>query len=628
MFRKRKLFQNRKRGKELKKIINKEEAIKEAIRQIGGTASRKEINDYCIETYNMPISNKNLHALINYEVIKTIRIYNKNGKSISNNGPLYKIRNKILKIDKEKTRKIQENIRKKDRLFWKIYNKNQQLSSKQKEVYEYVEKGISHIMLNFSRQTGKSTLLGYIVTKWLFYNEGERIYLFAPTEDQAKEMYTKIVEIIYEYPFFEKYCKTIGFEKGIHVYNDNFIEFKSASPGAHIRGKTATKEVLDESGDIIDEKYYGEILPMMAAKQYNKYGEEIQKVIIEAGTPPIQKNHFYYTQQSKEIVKVIQPWHECEHADEKFIMKQKSILPEIIFRREYLAEFVEEGATCFPTKWWHSKKYKMIDGTNICLNENNNRKDVGLSNIDLIIEQKCANDYTDLIGFTDKIRKQVKDGAIFTIGFDNGRQVDPATLCVWRVDTFPVRLYYNKEFKLGTIQETLAEEIRLLYELFEPIEINIDWTNEKGFKEVLNNKGVPTPLTKNYKYGLIVFNQKSKTEMFTTARNLVQKGLIRLPKKEENLYYQFVQQQFEINAGKYKFYHPSNTHDDQLWASLLALKNVKIEPESTDDIKLVNIWLDKEKEENTDYNVKSTGKLVIKGHSIGNFKKLRENFNK
>ena len=605
------------------KKISKENAIKEAIIYHQGEATAKKITNYCKTNYDINVVNKNLHALINYDVIKTVRVYDDQGKQKYNGGPCYRIRSKIIKLDREKVIELQERIKEEDHLFWKLYNKNQQLSTKQKLVYTYIKNGVSHIILSFSRQSGKSTLLAYIVVKWLFYNEGERIYLFGPTEDQAKEMFNKIIEIIYEYPFFEKYCKNIGFEKGIHIYNGNFIEFKSASPGAHIRGKTATKILIDESQSVIDEKYYGEILPMLAAKQYNKYGELINKVMVETGTP-LNKNHFYYTQQSKEIMKVIQPWFLCEHSDESFIMKQKSILPEPIFRREYLAEFVEEGATCFPIKWWHSKKYKTIDGKNICLNEHNNRKDANLTNIDLIIEQKCANNYLDLEPYVEKIKQQVQDGAIFTMGFDNGRQVDPATLCVWRVDSFPVKIYYNREFQLGTIQNVLAEEMKQLNDLFKPVEINIDWTNEKGFKEVLENKGIYLEVEKDYHHGLIVFTQKTKTEMYTTTKNLVQHGLIRIPKKEEQLYYQFTQQQFEKNAGKYKFYHPSNTHDDQYQATLLALKNVTIFPEdisNNEDLRLVNIFNPENEDTHMDYESKKVG-MKIKGHKIGSYNKL------
>jgi len=140
---------------------------------------------------------------------------------------------------------------------------------------------------------------------------------------------------------------------------------------------------------------------------------------------------------------------------------------------------------------------------------------------------------------------------------------------------------------------TVVEEIKFLNKVYEPYEINIDWTNEKGFKDYLLENDIAAPEGKPY--GLIVFTTQTKIEMITNAQALIQKGLLRLPEKEEILFQQFTQQQYEVVNGKYKYYHPTNSHDDQLWGTLLALKNVSFEAEDVKDQATINIWEDHNK---------------------------------
>lgn len=457
------------------------------------------------------------------------------------------------------------------------------LSTKQKEFLKVIIHK-EHIVLIWARQTGKSTVLGIAIAYWLLMGEMERIYVFAPIDDQSKEIFAKVESILRKHEFFEQYMKKCSSEE-IRMHNGNFVKFMSASPGSHVRGKTATRVIIDETEDVTDSKYAGDIIPFLSSVQYNKDGTIHKKSLIEAGTPS-SKNHFYET-ISKQNVKVItQMWYENEFTDKNFVLDQKAKLPQALFEQEYLCRFIEEGSTCFPTKWFF--KEKIDEETQIIINSGENRKSTGLSNIDLIEQYTCANRKEDLLPLIETIKKDREAGATYTIGFDNGRQIDNASLCVWRVDKFPCKLIYNRSFALGTTMPSIVEEIKFLNTLFEPYEINIDWTNEKGFKDYLNENDIMLPEDKNY--GLIIFSTQTKTEMITNAQALIQKGLIRLPEKEEILFQQFVQQQYEVVNGKYKFYHPTNSHDDQLWATLLALKNVKFDASDVKDQATINIW--------------------------------------
>jgi len=534
----------------------------------------------------------------------------------------------IRTLQKAKVKSLFERCKKDAYLFAKTFRispQKQPISPKQKEVFDAVTRNEEHIVLLWSRQTGKSTVLSEIIVWWLLCGSEERVFVLAPVEDQSKEIYDKIARILLEYPFFERFVIKNNSEE-IKMNNGNFVKFMSASPGSHIRGKTATRIIIDETEDVIDEKYYGDITPFLAAIQRDFVGKVKKKTLIEAGTPKT-KNHFYEV-LSKGGVKVIgQKWYECPFIDVDFVLKQKAKNPEALFKQEYLCEFIEEGSTCFPIKWFFGEK---IDENNKILNPNENRVSAGLSNIDLIVPQRCFHTPEELMPFVSKIRGLVEKGAIFTMGYDQGRQIDNAALCVWRVDKFPVRLYYNQEFPLGTTNPTIIKVMKLLYKTFDAIEINVDWTGEKGFQDFMIEAGLPCPIKKpDYKYGLIVFNPKTKTEMITKAQALVQKGLIRLPESEHVLFQQFTQQQYEITGNnKFKFYHPSNSHDDQLWATLLALKNVEFDMEDVEKFFVANIW--KQTEEMLDFEDSKKdfmvlGKKKYKNLKIGTIESNKKN---
>ena len=466
------------------------------------------------------------------------------------------------------------------------------LSPKQVELLDAVKRGDKHIICLWSRQTGKSTTFAQIIVWWLMMGKKERVLVLAPTEGQAEEMYDKVAYLLMSTPIFKSYLKKINSEK-IIAYNGNRVEFLSASPTSHIRGKTATRLVLDETQDITDEKYYSDILPFVTSMQHREF------TIIEAGTPQT-KNHFYNILTAKGVTIIKQVWTECPFINKDFVLNQKTTMPEMLWRQEFLCDFIEEGYTCFPEKWFVSKQIE----NGVCLNPNNNREDAGLLNVDILEDYNYYDNIEDVQINELEIKATVKTGATYVLGFDPGRQVDNAAIEIWRVDQFPIKVAFMKNYPLGTTIPQLMHDIKILRDTFEISEFNIDWTNEKGMKDSLKSIGIVLEDTKNAfnkfankfkkpedrKSGLIIFTMKTKTQMVSNMQALIQKGLIRLPKRHEILYQQFLQQQYEVVANGYRYYHPSNAHDDLLWACLLACKNVAFEKTDIQEIEFANIW--------------------------------------
>jgi len=442
---------------------------------------------------------------------------------------------------------------------------DRELSPKQRY---FIEKTTTHkhLLAIWSRQTGKSTVIASYILWRLLYGKGiiinkewmaEHIAIVAPIKDQVKNLYDKIKTLVDKSDFIASFIVKMNSEV-IIAKNGNEAKLMSASPGSQIRGYTATCIVIDESQDILDSKYAGDILP---------FGATTNALVIEAGTPKT-KNHFYQAIQNKNILTIRQPWFECPFLSEEYVMGQKAISPEPLWRQEYLTEFMEEGVVAFPSHLFEpevNKQTKQLSG------RWNLSEYSYLTKIEEFTKEKAVEIH-ELIK---------KDGAAFTFGLDLGKQNDNTVFTIIRTDVRPIKVFAQITFTLSTSYTLIAQQLALFYKVFSPYEFNIDYSNEKTFLDVMrdNNIGINND-GKNIR-GAIAFTAKNKVEMVSTARILLENYLLQLPKSAELLISQFLNQQFEVNEQEnYKYFHPSNEHDDALWSILLALKNVHIATET------------------------------------------------
>jgi len=450
-----------------------------------------------------------------------------------------------------------------------------QLSPKQRFFLD-ATKTKNHIVAIWSRQTGKSTVIASYILWRLLYGAGtvtngekmpEHIAIVAPIKDQIRNLYEKIKVLIDKSDFIASYIKKMNTEV-IITKDGNEARFFSASPGSQIRGYTATCIVIDESQDVTDSKYSADVLP---------FGATTNALVIEAGTPKT-KNHFYNAMNNKNILVIKQPWFECPFLSEDYVMSQKAISPGALWRQEYLCEFVEEGVMAFPSVLFEPEtKHKVMTGRW-------NLADYPyLSKIHELTREKT-------ISVTDDITNH---NAAFTFGLDLGKQNDNTVFTILRTDVRPIRVEASIKFELDTDYTLIAKQIAMFYRVYQPHEFNFDYSNEKMFLEALLDAGVNVAHTSANDRGAVAFTNKNKTEMVTTARVLLENYQLQLPKSAEMLISQFLNQQFEITEqGLYKYFHPSNEHDDALWSLLLALKLEHIEDGSltSASVSFVNPW--------------------------------------
>ena len=445
-----------------------------------------------------------------------------------------------------------------------------QLSPKQKHFINQT-KTHKHIIAIWSRQTGKSTVIASFILWKLLYGKGviingewmaEHIAIVAPIKDQIKNLYEKIKTLVDRSEFISSFITKMNTEI-INAKNGNEAKFLSASPGSQIRGYTATVIVIDESQDITDAKYSGDVLP---------FGATTNALVIEAGTPKI-KNHFYNAMKNKNILTIKQPWFECPFLSEEYVMNQKAISPEPLWKQEYLCEFMEEGVLAFPSALFEP------EAKNGALTGRWNLADYSyVSKMEQFTREKVQ-----------AITEDIKEGATYSAGLDLGKHNDNTIYTILRTDIRPIRLAVQIEFPLKTKYTEIAEKIALFHKVYNPMEFNVDYSNEKSFIEILRDNEVNVIQNKENKRGAIAFTHQNKAEMVTTARVLFENYMLQLPKAAELLISQFLNQQFEIVNNIYKYFHPSNEHDDCLWSTLLALKNTPMLSDK-DVVSFQNPW--------------------------------------
>jgi intein/homing endonuclease len=234
-------------------------------------------------------------------------------------------------------------------------------------------------------------------------------------------------------------------------------------------------------------------------------------------------------------------------------------------------EFIEEGVMAFPSRLFEPEALEGLE---------TGRWNLGDYEIITKPEEFTKEK-------RDEICTLVSKGAVYTAGLDLGKAKDPTVYTIIRIDQRPIKVEVQIEFKLGEQYTEIAKVISMFHQIYQPVDFNFDYSNEKGFAEHLISENVNYAKDKEG-HGQIVFTNKNKEEMISNAVVILENYQLILPKEQDKLLSQFLNQMYETNAMLMKvYYHPTNEHDDRMWSVLLALKNVRtivgdfIEPKDT-----------------------------------------------
>ncbi len=211
-------------------------------------------------------------------------------------------------------------------------HKNQRIihDSINKDHYKYY-------VINIGRQFGKSLLATNQLLYWLLSNKCEAAWV-SPVYNQANKVYEQIVTAFANTQIITKKDSQ---KLKIVFCNGSMLQFFSAERYDNIRGFTFDYLVCDEFA-FMDEQAWTEVLRATVLVKGKK--------VLLISTPK-GKNHFYKMHQLDGINDQYKSFTMTSYDNPMInpseIDDAKYTLPEMIFRQEYLAEFVDGSAMLF-----------------------------------------------------------------------------------------------------------------------------------------------------------------------------------------------------------------------------------------------------------------------------------------
>jgi Terminase large subunit, T4likevirus-type, N-terminal len=196
------------------------------------------------------------------------------------------------------------------------------------------------ILLNCSRQSGKSTMSALIALHRAIYFPGSLILVLAPAERQAKETFAKVSES-YRNLGHGTVVPDSSRKLGMILANGSRLE---ALPGTEktIRGFSGVDLlILDEASRVADDLYHA-VRPMMAVSG---------GALMMLSTPAGKRGAFYEAWiSSEEWDRYEVPAREIPRITEEFLEEERRALPSWVYRQEYECSFEETSDQIFTTE--------------------------------------------------------------------------------------------------------------------------------------------------------------------------------------------------------------------------------------------------------------------------------------
>jgi len=203
---------------------------------------------------------------------------------------------------------------------------------------DFLRSSADRVLLNCSRQSGKSTMSAVIALHRALYHPGSLVLCLAPALRQSQELFAKI----------GGFYKDLGRPVAPQGERKLSLELENGSriitlPGSEktIRGFSGTSLlVLDEAARVEDELYFA-VRPMLAVSG---------GALMMLSTPYGKRGVFYeewiggHGWERYEV-----PASKCPRISEGFLEEERASLPPFIFRQEYECSFEETEDQVFTT---------------------------------------------------------------------------------------------------------------------------------------------------------------------------------------------------------------------------------------------------------------------------------------
>ncbi|HDI01343.1 MAG TPA: hypothetical protein ENF78_02820 [Candidatus Bathyarchaeota archaeon] len=387
------------------------------------------------------------------------------------------------------------------------------------------------IVACWGRQTGKSTTAALKALHFAFTGRGRTVLIISPSLRQSRLMFRKVRAFLHARVLIDgrellplEGSVVREAQSSILLSNGSRIVPLPCSP-ERVRGFTAHMVVVDEASFVPEELITDVLMPMLATTD---------GCIILLGTP-WTREHIFYRAFSGQLpgwsIHHV-PSVECPLIKKAFLEEQRALMPEADFRREYMAEFVEEGAYFFPPSLLLS-----------CIKP-------GL---------KLAHRPWELGG--DQL------GHGLYAGLDLGKLRDQSVLAVVEREPSGDRLILRllMAFDIGTPYSLILDEVVGTCEALGIVRLAVDRSGpgEAIFEGLAARlKGC---LVEGFK-----FTAESKAKLLSNLKLLMEKGQLLMPYDRALLAQLSLITQELSPTGRLLLKHPPGGHDDMVMALALA----------------------------------------------------------
>jgi len=194
------------------------------------------------------------------------------------------------------------------------------------------------ISVNAGRQSGKTALSQQQALYWAIDKPKVIVYWVSPTQSQVSKVYKQILEMVVEVPITKSYKGAMG-DTEIVFKNGSQIKFRSGAQEDSLRGETIDYLIIDEAAFVKQSVFQEILLPML-----NVRGKKCLLI-----STPKGKNWFFHQYQrgldSDALYKSFKfTSQDNPYSNMEIIKIAKDNLPDILFRQEYLGEFVDSAA--------------------------------------------------------------------------------------------------------------------------------------------------------------------------------------------------------------------------------------------------------------------------------------------
>lgn len=423
-------------------------------------------------------------------------------------------------------------------------------------------------LLRWCRRAGKTTVMSGSDIHFAASNPHSRIIVTMPKFQQIKEIYfqgegglhghiARMDKRTREAVIAEQLQTIIRFTNGSVILAETPEPFT-------IRGHGPHKISIDEMNFIRKDEdlWLSALLPMTLTRP----------VRINVASTPWNKDSVYWRMCFDKNFKTFRG-NVHEHDPPRYLRTWRDVLePDGPLDPEQV-DIMREQYAEDPWRWKREMECAFVDDETAFLPSS------------LII--KCQNEELDLAKFEDDLKGD------FFIGWDLGRERDPAAVAVVELKGDVRRLVHCKQFPLKTPHVTVMAYIKSICDRWQSVHaVYYDHTGTMGMDEQIERAGFPNvcgvDFTKPRKHGMATALKQLMMAAREEDKNLSPREARR---KFELPFDKDVQAELNVEQWEqtprsevYAFSHPEGTHDDRFWAICLAIvATIKQEAEPQPD---------------------------------------------